>query len=97
MLIKNLRCFLLSFILTACIMCFAVGIILVDYNSAKNGFDEQHLLAPTYDSITGQVEGRIMGIDYHLELLSEQQAKCIISDIYELLPPQIRLITDLFM
>lgn len=97
MLIKNLRRFMLSFVLTACLIGCATGIILVDYNSAKAGFDEQHLLAPTYDPITGQVEGRIMGADYHFELPNEQETKSIIDNVYELLPPQMRLLTDLII
>lgn len=97
MLIKNLRRFALSFILTACILGCATGIILVDYNSAKTGFNEQHLLAPSYDPITGQVDGRIMGTNYCFELPNEQEIKAIMDSAYELLPPQVRLLTDLII
>lgn len=97
MLINHLRRFMLSFILTGCIMGCATGIILVDYNGAKNSFDEQHLIAPTYDSATGQVEGRIMGTDYRFELPSEQEIIAILDSAYNLLPPQLRLLTDLII
>ena len=94
MLIQKIQRFTLSFVTTICIMGCALGIVLVDFYSAKNGFDEQHILPASYDYDTGVVTGRIMGVDYSFSVLSGYELEQISDAVYSFLPPQVRLLTD---